>query len=375
MAGEGLVGVDLFQTAHHPFAHGVELAQLGGGQGGAEGVALGGAGLDGLVHPAGFLGIQGVAQDQAIAGALGLLAGAGVGRLIAPGTQQLGHGVLVSGPGGGILGLIQQADQGRAQGGGFAQVAHPAAPLQVGQSLGCAADADRCESPVKVVLGQDEAAGLAAACIRAGEAAALGQDRIAVVGIGGGAGELDAGDARVGQGFQLIGLADPVLVQIAPDTQVGKLGILGVKHPIVGPRQHPIHQAAGVQLPQGGKAVGRLLAIGQQGFVTKQLLPRVDAAVAVAIQGQNAIIATHPGRPGADAIVVGIKQHAPGKGGDLQAVAVQVQHQRVYVANGLDQGVGGGADDVRNGVEQIVEVLLQGLADDVEPSGKIVKPI
>ncbi len=105
---------------------------------------------------------------------------------------------------------------------------------------------------------------LPAAAVGTCEAAAAHQDGVAVVGVGGGAGQCDRAHAAVSQGLQLGALA-VALVCIGPDAH-GALGaVKGIEH---------------------------------------------------------AIARAHPGGGGLDGVAVGIEQVALGQGGDFQPVAV-----------------------------------------------------
>ncbi len=79
VAGEGFVGVEFFQTAHHALAHGVEFGAVGFAKRCPKGVAIRFAGFDGAVHPACFLRVLRVAQGEAVACGQCLFAGAVVG--------------------------------------------------------------------------------------------------------------------------------------------------------------------------------------------------------------------------------------------------------------------------------------------------------
>jgi hypothetical protein len=294
--------------------------------------------------------IDWVAQNQAVACAQCLLAGAREGRLVAPLQQQIGHRCHVAGPRGCVFGLVEIGNQLRVERGGFAQIAHPATALEVGQSLRRSAHRDRHKRAHKVVLRQDEAASLAGAAVGAGEAPAVRQDCVAIVGVGVGAGQPDAGDAGLRQRLQLTRLAHAVLVQIAPDAQVAELRVFGIEHAVTRAHRGAAHGAAHIQLAQRGKAVGGLGAVGQDGLITKQLAPGIDQAVAVAVPHQHAVIGPGPSGAGLDGVAIGIKQHAIGQWGDLQPVAVEVEDQRVDVDDGFDKRVGGGANRARNNV-------------------------
>ena len=167
-----------------------------------------------------------------------------------------------------------------------------------------------------IVLRQDEAARLAFAAVSAGKAAGLHQLGVAIVGVGFDARQLHAGNARLGQRLHLARLADAVLVQVAPYAHIGVLGVLGIKHAIAGATCGigcPTH----IQFGQGGKTMGGLLAIGQQGFIAKEFAARVDGSVAVAVQHQQAVVGIDPGGIGADGVAVAVELDALGQGGDF----------------------------------------------------------
>jgi hypothetical protein len=163
----------------------------------------------------------------------------------------------------------------------------------------------------------------------------LHQDGIAVVGVGCAAGQFDAADTAVLQGFEFAALADAVLVQIAPDAQIGVLGVCGIKLAV----------GIAVKRSQGGKAVGGLVTIGQNGFVTKEFGARVNLPVAIKVTHQHAVASADPGGAGLDGIAIGIEQDAFGQRCDLQAVAVEVQDQGIDVVDGFDLRVRGAAED------------------------------
>ncbi len=272
MTGKGLIGIDLFQTADHPFAHGVKLRTVGLAQGGAVGVAIRRAGLDRHIHPAGLLRVERVTENQAISRPQCLFARTGIAGRIAPHLQQVGDSILVTRTRRRIFDLIEQGDEFGAERGGFPQVTHPATPHEARQHVGGIADRDGGELAEEVVLGQDEAACLPGTAVRTCERTALGKNGIAIVGVGPVACQLDAGHARFGERLKFFCLADAVLVQIAPDAQGGVLGVVGVEDPVARSYGNAVHHAAGVQFGECGKAIGGFLAVGQHGFIAEQFL-------------------------------------------------------------------------------------------------------
>ena len=261
MPGERLIGMHLLQFAHHALAHRVELAPVGIQQPGAEDVAAGLTCLHRHVHPATFLGVQRVAHDQSETGGQGLLAGAAVPRVIPPLADELLHAALVAGTGGGVGSGVRCTDQVGAQRGGFLQIAHPARAADVGQGFGGVARRNGHELAHETVLRQDETPHLPGATVDPRKAPRLREDGIAVVGATGGAGQVDARHAASGQALQLAGIADAVLVQVAPQAHVGKAGIERAEHVVV----------VAVQRLERRKPVRGLAAVGQQGLVAEQL--------------------------------------------------------------------------------------------------------
>lgn len=185
--------------------------------------------------------------------------------------QQVGDRIFVTRTRRRILGLVEQGDEFGVERGGFLQVAHPAAAYEVRQCFGGIADRDGRELANEVVLGQDEAARLPGTAVRTREGAALRKNGVAVVGVGAVACQLDAGDARLGQRLKLVCLADAVLVQVAPDAQVGVLGVVCVEYPIARAYGNAAHYAAGVQLGECGKAVLSFFSARQNRFVAEKL--------------------------------------------------------------------------------------------------------
>ena len=94
----------------------------------------------------------------------------------------------------------------------------------------------------------------------------------------GGVGEIDRGDAQLRQAPELAGVADPVLVGVLPDAQLGEARVLRVD-PTVG---------IGVQRGQRHEAVA-CRVVG-----AKQLVDVVDRAIAVAIEDEQAVVSLNP---------------------------------------------------------------------------------
>jgi hypothetical protein len=190
----------------------------------------------------------------------------------------------------GQLGLQVQRLRG-AQAHGRAQIAHQTAALQVRQRLRCTGKRRVVgEGAVKVVVGQQQAAGqLGGACAahcaaHAGEVAAEGLGVApAQVHIVGRARYVDAGHAQLGKGREFVALADAVLVGIFPELHTAKGCVACVKPAI----------RIAVQIGQRFKAVGGDLpcvcALGEHRAVAKQLAPGVDGAIAIEVAHHQAI--------------------------------------------------------------------------------------
>ncbi|AXW24886.1 hypothetical protein CJO86_15615 [Ralstonia solanacearum] len=178
---------------------------------------------------------------------------------------------MVTRTGGSIFDLVEQGDEFGAECGGLPQIAHPATTHEVGQRLGGIADGDGGELSDEGVLGQDEATRLPGTTVRACERAALRKNGIAIVGVGAVACQLDAGDARFGERLKFFCLADTVLVQVAPDSQVGILCVVGVEYPVACAYGNAVHYAAGVQLGECGKAVLSFFPVRQNRLVAEKL--------------------------------------------------------------------------------------------------------
>jgi hypothetical protein len=151
--------------------------------------------------------------------------------------------------------------------------------------------------------------------------------------------QADLGDAQRFQREEFALVAGAVLVQVAPHAQLGKGRVGQVEHTV----------AVEVEVAQGGPAVGCGLPIGQQGVVAEQLAARVDGAVAVAVPHQQAIVPPHPGRARPHAIGVVVEgDGAPRELRDLEAIAVEVEHDGGGGALGVGEIVGDGIGDSAN---------------------------
>ena len=152
--------------------------------------------------------------------------------------------------------------------------------------------------------------------------------------------QADAGQAERIEGGEFFGLADAVLVVVAPQAQLVPAGVLGVDGAV----------GIGVQFGQGGVAVGGLLSGGEQRMVAEEFASGVDGAVAVAVavEDENAVIALEPGGACPDAVAVVVEEgglnSVPGRCqlGNLYPVSVKVKHQRRRLHGGAGREVLGG---------------------------------
>ena len=153
---------------------------------------------------------------------------------------------------------------------------------------------------------------LAAAAVGPGETA-FGNEGIAV-----GHRQVDhrvagaqAGDAGLDQGLQLTRIGPAILVQIAPEAQRVEAGVGGVDH------------AVGVVVQRGQHRKARHAGRAEQ------LMDVVDAAVAVDIACQQPVVGAHPAGALGKPVAVQVELNAEVTLRGLDAVAVEVEHQRV----------------------------------------------
>ena len=67
-------------------------------------------------------------------------------------------------------------------------------------------------------------------------------------------------------------------------------------------------------LSQGGKAVGDLCAIGQQGFIAKVFAAGSMTPLPLPVQRQRTVVSLNPGGVGADGVAVAVELNASGRG-------------------------------------------------------------
>ncbi|MEZ7912510.1 MAG: hypothetical protein QMB55_11855 [Propionivibrio sp.] len=137
-------------------------------------------------------------------------------------------------------------------------------------------------------------------------------------------GEVDLGQAEAGEVLEFAGVRNAVLVEVAPEAEVGVAGVLGVD-PAVG---------VAVEFAQGGVAVSRGLPVGEQGVVAEEFAAGVDRSIAVAVEDEQAVVGLGPRRSGLDAVGVVVEMCSgfARQLGDFDSVAVKVEDQRGIVS-------------------------------------------
>ena len=84
-----------------------------------------------------------------------------------------------------------------------------------------------------------------------------------------------------------------------------------------------------IEVGQGVEAIDGTLAVELDGVDAEQLAAGVDGAVAVEVAHQDAVVGADPAGAGADAVGVVVEEDGAGGALQLQAVAVQIEHQGV----------------------------------------------
>ncbi|MCY1344412.1 hypothetical protein D9M69_304480 [compost metagenome] len=126
-------------------------------------------------------------------------------------------------------------------------------------------------------------------------------DQVAVgVLVGAGRVKIDGDNIVFDQAFELVCLGYAVLVQILPDTHIGKLGILRVEYAI----------GIAVQVAQRIETIAGLLSIGFDGIHTEKLTAIFDDPVSIAIQYEKAVITLDPASSCLQAVAIEVECHA-----------------------------------------------------------------
>ena len=116
-------------------------------------------------------------------------------------------------------------------------------------------------------------------------------------------------------------MADAVLIEIAPDTQVSESAV-GSIHLAV---------AVVVEFFQCLIAVGGTFAIFEQGVVTKKLAAIIDDAITIAVMDEQTVVLADPAGSSADTILVVVKEGAfvTITGNCFNTIAIKIESKRV----------------------------------------------
>ena len=200
----------------------------------------------------------------------------------------------------------------------FAQVAHTTAAAQVRRLLLFVGKRQAVGiSAVEMIGGEVEVAHLFFVTVAVGVGTFFGEAvAVAQVAVGILVGEIERLDLGLIEGEQFAFLADAILVEVAPDAQLGKGAISG------------IYLAVTVVIEIGQRliAVGGTLAILEQGVVAEQLAAVIDDAVAIAVINEETVILADPAGGSTDTVIAVVKERAfmtvAGEG--FNAIAVKV---------------------------------------------------
>ena len=144
-----------------------------------------------------------------------------------------------------------------------------------------------------------------------GEAVAVAQIAVGIL-----VGEVERLDLGFVESKQLAFLADAILVEVAPDAQVGKGAIGGIYFAI----------AVIIKIGQCLIAIGGTFAVFEQGVIAEKLAAVIDDAIAIAVINEETIILADPAGSETDAVFVVIKERAfmtvAGNGFDTVAIKV-----------------------------------------------------
>ena len=167
------------------------------------------------------------------------------------------------------------------------------------------------------VGGEIEVAHLFFVAVAVGVSAFFGKAvAVAQVAVGIFVGEVECLDLGLIEGEQLAFLADAVLIQVAPDAQLGKGTIGGIDLAV----------AVIIEIGQRLIAIGGALAILEQGVVAEQFAAVIDDAIAIAVIDEETVILADPAGGSTDTVIAVVKERAfmPVAGKGFNAVAVKV---------------------------------------------------
>ena len=134
-------------------------------------------------------------------------------------------------------------------------------------------------------------------------------------------GEIECLDLGLIEGEQLAFLADAVLIQVAPDAQLGKSAVGGIYLAVT----------VVIEIGQCLITIGSTFAIFKEGVVAEKLAAVIDDAVAIAVINKQAVVLAYPAGGGANAVFVVVKEgtFVTITGNCFNTVAVKVKSKRV----------------------------------------------
>ena len=209
----------------------------------------------------------------------------------------------------------------------FAQVAHTTAAAQVWRLLLFIGEWHAvAKAAVEVVGGEIEVAHLFFVAVAVGVSAFFGEAvAVAQIAVGILVGEVERLDLGFFEGEQFAFLTNAILVEIAPNAQLGKGAVGGIYFAV----------AVVIQFGQCLIAIGGTLAVFEQGVVAKKLAAVIDDAVAIAVINEETIVLAYPAGGGADAVIAVVKERAvmTVAGYGFNTVAVKVEGKGVVQAD------------------------------------------
>ena len=241
-----------------------------------------------------------------------------------------------------VLESGQLAGQAGGESGGFLQVAHHAGTGHVGQAGHAGGVEAVGELAVEGIVGEFERD--RGALAEAGDGGGEYLGIAARQGLGGFlGGKVDAGDGGLGQALQLGGLADAVLVQVAPEAEVAVLGIGAVEKLVA----VAVDALEGVEGIDGvDRAAGERFG-ADDGIDAEQLTTGVDGAVAIAVEDDEGIVGLEPAGAGLDGVGVVVEENPRINSDCFDAVTVQIDGQGIA------------AEEVAGKEVEVVEVAWQ----------------
>ena len=149
-----------------------------------------------------------------------------------------------------------------------------------------------------------------------GEAVTVAQIAVGIL-----VGEVECLDLGLIEGEQLAFLADAVLIQVAPDAQLGKGAVGSIYFAVT----------VFIKLGQCLITIGSAFAIFKEGVVAEKLTTVIDDTIAIAVINEQAVILVYPTSRGTNAVITMVKERTfmtvAGEG--FNAIAVQIEGEGV----------------------------------------------